>query len=149
MDVGAVIFCLTSQMSHAGSWRAACKTTNHISPFHFEDAFGSTRRDRSQRWLWRLVRLLGVGTLGRHRERPYYGSLNAASTSSRGCSLRRPRTPGALNLRRDVGPTPRSGQGEGKYPSFADDVCLGALNHRTRFAHAATEPHCDWYNAER
>src|SRR5262245_14673847 len=34
------IFCRTSKMSHDGSWRDSC---------------ASTRRDRSRRWLWRLV----------------------------------------------------------------------------------------------
>ena len=53
----AEIFCRTSKMSHAGSWRAACNITKNVLPFHFEKAFRSTRRDRSQRWLWRLVGL--------------------------------------------------------------------------------------------
>jgi hypothetical protein len=43
-------------MSHAGSWRAACRTTIHFSVVSFRSSFGRTRRDRSQRWLWRLVR---------------------------------------------------------------------------------------------
>jgi hypothetical protein len=41
--MASCFLCLTSKMSHAGSWRASCV---------------STRRDRSRRWLWRLVRLL-------------------------------------------------------------------------------------------
>src|SRR5688572_21424808 len=32
----ARMFCLTSQMSHAGSWRAACGITTHILRLHFE-----------------------------------------------------------------------------------------------------------------
>jgi hypothetical protein len=33
------LFWLTSEMSHAGSWRAACSTTNNFLSFHFENAF--------------------------------------------------------------------------------------------------------------
>ena len=36
---------LTSKMSHAGSWRAACLMTIWIPEFHFGDSFGRTRRD--------------------------------------------------------------------------------------------------------
>ncbi len=38
--------CRTSKMSHGCAWRASC---------------ASTRRDKRSRWLWRLVRLFGVG----------------------------------------------------------------------------------------
>src|SRR6185503_7778518 len=47
---------LTSKMSHDGSWRAACRITIRSPGFHFGNSFGRTRRDRSRRWLWRLVR---------------------------------------------------------------------------------------------
>ena len=42
-------------MSHDGTWRASCHITLHSPPFHFESSFQSTRRDKSRRWLWRLV----------------------------------------------------------------------------------------------
>ena len=51
-------FCLTSEMSHAWSRRAACGITIWSLRFHFGSAFESTRRDGSTRWLWRLVRPL-------------------------------------------------------------------------------------------
>ena len=49
-------FCRTSKMSHAGTWRASCNNTLLIPWFHVENTFQSTRRDKSRRWLWRLVR---------------------------------------------------------------------------------------------
>jgi len=50
-------FAETSKMSHAGSGRAARGLTIWILRFHFGMTLVSTRRDRSPRWLWRLVRL--------------------------------------------------------------------------------------------
>ena len=100
-------------MSHAGSWRAACNTTNHFLPFRIESAFGSTRRDRSQRWLWRLVGRLSFGSRERihcticrgsrslpHTHGVRYGKLSFsinANTSAQGL----PRT-----LAREAGPFP-------------------------------------------
>src|SRR5690606_22113342 len=43
-------------MSHAGTWRASCNITLFIPSFHIGNLFQSTRRDKSRRWLWRLVR---------------------------------------------------------------------------------------------
>src|SRR5688572_22097025 len=40
-------------MSHDGSWRDSCA----VAPFEIASTAASTRRDRSRRWLWRLVRL--------------------------------------------------------------------------------------------
>ena len=45
----------TSKMSHDGTWRASCRISIHIPSFHLESTFQSTRRDKSRRWLWRLV----------------------------------------------------------------------------------------------
>jgi hypothetical protein len=44
-------FCPTSKMSHDGSWRDSCT----VAPFEIASTDTSTRRDRSRRWLWRLV----------------------------------------------------------------------------------------------
>jgi len=47
---------LTSKMSHDGTWRASCHISLFIPPFHLGITFHRTRRDKSRRWLWRLVR---------------------------------------------------------------------------------------------
>ena len=52
---------LTSKMSHDGTWRASCRITIPIPSFHFESTLHRTRRDKSRRWLWRLVRLFSSG----------------------------------------------------------------------------------------
>src|SRR5687767_13037996 len=44
---------LTSKMSHDGSWHDSCT----VAPLEIASTAASTRRDRSRRWLWRLVRL--------------------------------------------------------------------------------------------
>ena len=44
------LFCRTSKMSHDRSWRELCSSFDHS----LEKAI-STARDRSGRWLWRLV----------------------------------------------------------------------------------------------
>ena len=46
---------LTSKMSHDGTWRASCRMTIFIPSLHFESTLHRTRRDKSRRWLWRLV----------------------------------------------------------------------------------------------
>jgi hypothetical protein len=46
-------------MSHDGTWRASCDFTHRSPSFHFENTVHRTRRDKSRRWLWRLVRRLG------------------------------------------------------------------------------------------
>jgi len=51
----AFILCPTSKMSHDGTWRASCRITNSIPSFHFGITLHRTRRDKSRRWLWRLV----------------------------------------------------------------------------------------------
>ena len=48
-------FCPTSKMSHDGTWRASCRITSHIPIFDFGSTLHRTRRDKSRRWLWRLV----------------------------------------------------------------------------------------------
>jgi len=50
----------TSKMSHDGTWRASCRISTPIPSFHFESTFDRTRRDKSRRWLWRLVGLILV-----------------------------------------------------------------------------------------
>ena len=52
----AEVWGRTSKMSHDGTWRASCRFTTPIPPFHFGSTFHRTRRDKSRRWLWRLVR---------------------------------------------------------------------------------------------
>jgi hypothetical protein len=42
-------------MSHDGTWRASCRISLLIPPIHFGSTFHRTRRDKSRRWLWRLV----------------------------------------------------------------------------------------------
>src|SRR6185295_16496278 len=55
---------LTSEMSHDGSGRAACFMTIWILQLHFGNSIVSTRRDRSRRWLWRLVRPFHFESVG-------------------------------------------------------------------------------------
>ena len=43
-------------MSHDGTWRASCRITIPVPLFHFGITLQRTRRDKSRRWLWRLVR---------------------------------------------------------------------------------------------
>src|SRR5688572_6288713 len=54
----AFISCPTSEMSHGGSWRAACSTHLVILNRTFHRSFFRTRRDSSRRWR-RLVGRLG------------------------------------------------------------------------------------------
>ena len=58
----STLFCPTLKMSHAGSWRGAC---------------ASTIRDRSRRWLWRLV-----GKYGPHQGRSCEVGRGFAETAS-------------------------------------------------------------------
>ncbi len=86
-------------MSHDGTWRASCRISIPLPPLHFESTFHRTRRDKSRRWLWRLVRPFFIAdeacTLcqlrqGRHRSskvRPFYLSQH------RGCGLSRIQPP--------------------------------------------------------
>jgi hypothetical protein len=74
-------------MSHGGSGRAACSITQHIPQLRFDYTFDSTRRDRSRRWLWRLVRQYGSDAPGRKwedgvtREPTCASALNDANTN--------------------------------------------------------------------
>ena len=70
-------FWLTSKMSHDGTWRASCRITLSIPPFHFESRFHRTRRAKSRRWLWRLVRHFSLGRL-----RIYSPKVNATKGAS-------------------------------------------------------------------
>ena len=51
-----IVICRTSKMSHDGTWRASCRISLLVLSLHFEITFHCTRRDKSRRWLWRLVR---------------------------------------------------------------------------------------------
>jgi hypothetical protein len=84
------------KMSHGGSGRAACSITKHIPQLRFDYRFDSTRRDRSRRWLWRLVRQYGSDAPGRKWEdgvtsEPTCASaLNDANTKSHAAARPRP-----------------------------------------------------------
>ncbi len=45
----------TSKMSHDLRRRGSCNITIWILLLHFEQSYGSSRRDGEGRWLWRLV----------------------------------------------------------------------------------------------
>ena len=63
----------TSKMSHDGTWRASCRITTSIPSFHFGSTFHRTRRDKSRRWLWRLV-----GPFQHSRDLPPPATLSAS-----------------------------------------------------------------------
>src|SRR3954471_13037832 len=69
--MGEALICLTSKMSHGRGWRDSC---------------ASTRRDRPDRWLWRLVRPLVVHHTGinfTQRETDTVAAPNAPSNPTK------------------------------------------------------------------